>query len=195
MSLLDELARCEREIERCKSDSSWNDHPGGALLGLRDWFYERRLIMAEIEKGKEIDMAGGRVSSSEIPHFELIPTVALVRLAERFKLGLDRKGDKAWNALTQNQEVLTDRGFILSRIAHVIHHALKLRDKVLAGEALGDDDAGAIIWGGAFLCCAEVAKPPLNCSACGGSGHILRNDNQFADICPACHGTGKQRAK
>jgi hypothetical protein len=27
-----------------------NDHPGGALLGLRDWFYERRLIMAELNK-------------------------------------------------------------------------------------------------------------------------------------------------
>lgn len=47
MSLRDELARCDREIARCKLDAMRDDSPGGALLGLRDWFYERRVIMEQ----------------------------------------------------------------------------------------------------------------------------------------------------
>lgn len=105
-------------------------------------------------------MADAAVSSSKIPRIDLIPTEAIVRLAERFQLGVERKGDKAWNVTTDNQAAIMDREFILARIAHVIYHALKLRDKVISGEdplkAGGDDDAGAIIWGGAFLC--EVTK-------------------------------------
>ena len=103
-------------------------------------------------------MAGGLVTSSKIPGFHRVPTEALRRLAERFDLGVERKGeDKAWNALSKNQEVLTNREFVLERIGHVIYYALKLRDKVLAGDLSGDDDAGAVIWGGAFLCCATKA--------------------------------------
>ena len=100
-------------------------------------------------------MAGGVVTSSQIPGLHLIPTEALVRLAERFELGIQRKGwDKAWNGCSANQECLTDRDFILDRIGHTIYHALKLRDSIVNGNLDGDDDAGAIIWGGAFLCCA-----------------------------------------
>ncbi len=151
------------------------------------------------ENAAEIPFAGGKVSSSKSPRFELIPTVALVRLADRFELGLERKADKAWNAMTPNQEVLQDRAFVLSRIAHVISHALKLRDKVIAGGVMGDDDAAAILWGGAFLVCASAAKVPLNCSACGGTGVFRQMDSKVygaletdGAACPACRGTGKQ---
>lgn len=106
----------------------------------------------------EIVMSGGALSTSQIPRIELIPTEAITRLATRFGLGEERKKDKAWNANSDNQAAIMDREFILARIGHVIYHALKLRDKVVRGEdpLLVDDDAGAIIWGGAFLC--EVTK-------------------------------------
>ena len=108
---------------------------------------------------KEIPMAGGIVSSSECPPYHLIPTEALTRLAYRFQAGIDRKGDKAWNAISQNGDCLTDKQFILARISHVIAHANKLRDKISAGLPLDDDDdAGGIIWAGAFLCCATKAN-------------------------------------
>ncbi len=196
-SIEEEIARCDREIAQRKKDALTDDHTGGALLGLHDWFYERKLLIKEKnmpdQNAKEVTLAGGLVSSSEIPGFHLIPTEALVRLAKRFELGTERKKDKAWNALTKNQECLTDREFILHRISHVIAHALKLRDKITQNLPLEDDDAGAVIWGGAFLCCATAAKPPLNCSACGGTGmhELVGEDTE----CPACRGTGKSKLK
>ena len=144
------------------------------------------------EKAPEVPMAGGAVTSSKIPRLDYIPTEASVRLAERFEKGVERKGiDKAWNALSKDQQVLTDIPFILERIGHVKYHADKLRDKILAGTPLsGDDDAGAIAWGGAFLCCATKAlADQKGCSACGGEGAI-----KGASACPACKGSGKQRS-
>jgi len=126
------------------------------------------------QNAPEVAMAGGAVSSSELPSLHLIPTEALVRLAQRFDLGVVRKKEKAWNAISLNQQVLADREFILHRIGHVIIHAMKLRDKLL-GAAVddGDDDAGAIAWAGAFLCCATKAlKDQKDCSGYGGTGFI-----------------------
>lgn len=109
----------------------------------------------KVKSKNEVDFVGGKVSSSKQPSFKLIPTVALVRLADICDLGIERKGEKSWNALSQNQEVLEDGEFILERISHVINHALQLRDKIIRHEVgVGDDDAGAIMWGGMFLCCA-----------------------------------------
>lgn len=107
----------------------------------------------------ETPMAGGAVTSSKIPRLELNPTEAIVRLAARFEEGIRRKPPgKAWNALSANQEVLVDKEFILARIGHVEYHCLKLRDKIKGDWPLtDDDDAGAVIWGGAFLCCATKA--------------------------------------
>ncbi len=106
---------------------------------------------------EQVLMAGGIAASSKIPPFHLIPTASLEGLAERFALGVQRKGDKAWNATSLNQACLEDAEFVLERIGHVIHHAMKLRDKIAAKDVsaiLEDDDAGAIAWGGAFLLCA-----------------------------------------
>jgi hypothetical protein len=108
---------------------------------------------------EQIEMAGGLALSSKGPPIHLIPTVALERIAERFVLGIERKGDKAWNAVSTNQDCLRDKAFVLERISHVIHHACKLRDKLISGKNLvgDDDDAGAVAWGGVFLLCAVDA--------------------------------------
>lgn len=112
----------------------------------------------------EVVMGGGLASSSKAPLFELIPTESMIRLATRFEAGIERKKEKAWNALSSNQVVLLDQKFVMNRITHVIAHSLKLRDKLFAGAILigdgeteADDDAGAIMWGGSFLCCATRA--------------------------------------
>ena len=144
----------------------------------------------------EVPFAGGKVTSSAVPHFHLIPTESLIRLANRFTLGIQRKGSRAWNALTQNQEILTDKEFALERISHVIAHASKLRDKIVTGLPFDDDDdAGAISWAGAYLCCftAAIAKPPLNCSACGGTGRVEITSEPVT--CPSFRGSGKQGRK
>ena len=104
-------------------------------------------------------MANGKVASTKGPSFHLIPTVALVKLAERFELGEERKGDKAWNATSKNQECLLDRAWLIERCSHIIHHAMKLRDQLAGLEAdeSPTDNASAIAWGGMFLICAAEA--------------------------------------
>lgn len=147
-------------------------------------------------------MAGGKVSSTEIAGYHLIPTEALKRYAERCDAGVERKGKRAWNAVNADPAVTADREFILHRIGHVIIHAAKLRDRIVNGQPLLgegiDDDAGALIWAAGFLCCATRAlqdrmdadKP--KCSACGGDG-MLHGAPILAQ-CPACKGSGKQNS-
>ena len=77
--------------------------------------------------------------------------MALEKTAARFALGITRKGKKSWNALSENQEILTNKEFLIERCSHIIHHALKLRDKLHKGDIVGlaeDDDASAVVWGG-----------------------------------------------
>lgn len=111
---------------------------------------------------EQVSMAGGKAASSRGPAFHLIPTEGLIALADRFELGVERKGDKAWNALSNNQEVLLDKEFLIERCAHIIHHAMKIRD-LLTGTALptkGEtvtDNAAAIAWAGMFFACAGNA--------------------------------------
>lgn len=116
---------------------------------------------------EQVDMAGGKAASSKGPALHLIPTVALEKIADRFELGIARKGDKAWNALSNNQEVLEDREFLIERCGHILHHALKLRDQLSRGVQPGEesltDNATAVAWGAIFLTCAAErlaeAKP------------------------------------
>lgn len=123
---------------------------------------------------EQIPMAGGKAASTKGPAFHLIPTEALAQIADRFELGIARKGDRAWNALSKNQEILTNREFVIERISHIIHHAMKLRDKINNSDFEGmkeDSDAGAIAWGGVFLLSAvsallkENQNEPTNCDA------------------------------
>lgn len=108
----------------------------------------------------QVSMAGGLAASTKGPAIHLIPTAVLERLAERFELGVERKGSKAWNAVSANQDCLKDEDFVIERISHIIHHAMKLRDKIHSGYFKGieqDNDAAAVAWGGAFLICAVEA--------------------------------------
>ena len=147
------LVQCDVEIEDKKRglrSGEYDDHPGGALLGLHDWIQERKEIMAEIEK---VELAGGTFTSSKIPRFDLIPRSALVRLSGRFELGIERHGSKAWNASVSGHPALSDKEAIVVRAAHAIDHASKLI-AILTGQMPddGDDHASAIMWAGAFLC-------------------------------------------
>lgn len=103
-----------------------------------------------------VEFAGGKVTSSKCPAFHLIPSIALLRLVKRFELGQERKGNKAWNATT-DQSVLDDRAWVMERLNHVIKHAMDLRDKLAKGDmeaVKNEDDSAAIMWAGAFLICA-----------------------------------------
>ena len=69
---------------------------------------------------EQVSMAGGIAQSSKGPPLHLIPTVALERLAERFSLGVERKGEKSWNALSANQRCLKDKPFLIERLSHLV---------------------------------------------------------------------------
>ena len=92
------------------------------------------------------------------PDFSLIPVISLERLAERFQLGEERKGDKAWNAHSKNQHILLSKKFLIARLNHVIHHSYKLINKLSNDLPFdSDDDAAAIMWGGCFAIAATDA--------------------------------------
>lgn len=113
-----------------------------------------------MEHPEQVEMAGGAAASSKVSPLHLIPTVALEKTAARFALGIERKGKKSWNALSDNQHVLTNREFLLERCSHIMLHTARLRDKIHAGDVEGlvaDDDASAVVWGGMFLQCAVDA--------------------------------------
>lgn len=116
-----------------------------------------------MERTEEVDY--GNATSSKQPHWDLVPRRALLRLVERFEMGERRKGDRAWNGRSANQDCLLNRDFVASRVAHVINHAYALLDKMEGRiEDDGDDDAAAIAWGGIFLCevtdALKAAKSP-----------------------------------
>lgn len=102
------------------------------------------------------------VTSTKIPRYELIPFSALQALALIFEKGLEKKGDRAWNALTlHKQEALAKDGFVIERLSHVIKHCYEAIGKIVAGKVLeGEEDAGAIMFGGAVL--AEYKKMKIN---------------------------------
>lgn len=104
----------------------------------------------------EVKFSGGGSSSKE-PALELIPYEALLRMARRFELGIERRPDgSSWNALSENfVACCLDKKFVMNRAAHGAQHAMKLK-AIMAGEIAddGDDHAGAILWCGAFLACA-----------------------------------------
>lgn len=145
---------------------------------------------------EQVLMAGGKAASSKGPPLHLIPTEALVGLAERFELGVIRKGDNSWNAVSKNQAILTDKEFLIERCSHIIHHALKLRDQLVRGELPGEetikDNAGAVAWGGAFMLCAAKAlaedheekhpEVPMLCSLEKGKQYVCLNGMLTGDL-------------
>jgi Zn finger protein HypA/HybF involved in hydrogenase expression len=118
------------------------------------------MLPEELNGEQVVLMADGKIASTKTHDYHLIPRIALERLAARFALGQKKKGDKSWNALSNNQEVLLDKDWMIERLSHVIDHALILRDKIASNDIeaiLSDDDAGAIAWAGCFLICATDA--------------------------------------
>jgi hypothetical protein len=100
---------------------------------------------------EELEFSG--VKSTKIPRFELIPKSALEALALIFEKGIEKKGDGAWNALTlHREETLKDKAFVIERLSHVIKHAYDAIRKVQDGREMeGEEDAGAIMFGGSVL--------------------------------------------
>ena len=95
----------------------------------------------------------GKVISTKKARLELIPKSALEALALIFETGIDRKGDGAWNALTQaHAEVITSKEFVIERLSHVVHHCYDAIAKLVKDEVWeGEEDSGAILFGGAVL--------------------------------------------
>ena len=106
------------------------------------------------EHPPQVEVIPGALSTPGI-EYQLIPPIVWERLAKRFMLGERRKGNKAWNADSANQHILSNKKFILDRLAHTMSHCLKLMHKIRHDLPLDtDDDAAAITWGGAFAICA-----------------------------------------
>lgn len=105
--------------------------------------------------GEKFVASAKGATSSRVPRVDLIPYRAIVRLAARFEYGLQRHGLDNW------RKGLGDEEYMLERAAHVALHALQFINK-RRGYLLddGEDDIGAILWGGAFLAEAiEHIKP------------------------------------
>ena len=92
-------------------------------------------------------------SSSKVPRLDYVSLTALRRLAKRYAQGLPKYGKYNY------KQGLTDKEYILERCAHVIDHAYRYIE-VLEGQRAddGDDNAAAIMWGGAFLCESDEAR-------------------------------------
>ena len=85
------------------------------------------------------------VGTSHCPDFSQIPLEALVSLARRYELGAKKHGKDNW------RPGIKDKSYCIERLNHVINHAFTLIGKLEGRiENDGDDDAGAILWGGAL---------------------------------------------
>lgn len=104
-----------------------------------------------IEKEEVKEFSG--VTSTKIPRFELIPFFTLCLFAGAFEEGIRKKNEGAWNALNAHlEEALKDKLFVVERLSHVIKHCYKAIGKVMEGkEWEGEEDAGAIMFGGSVL--------------------------------------------
>jgi hypothetical protein len=91
-------------------------------------------------------------SSTIQPRLSLIPHKGLVNAAVRFELGLVRHKERAWNNLSNNQDALKDKDWLIERCSHAIEHCYSLID-ILKGSKVGkiEEDAGAIAWCGLVL--------------------------------------------
>lgn len=120
---------------------------------------------------KQIDYGNG--ASSQIPPVHLIPRVLVDNLANRFAAGVASKGDKAWNAMSTNQDLLISVEFLKDRLGHAIRHSYLLlealsriehaEDFLKVGRTLPDpaEDAAAICWNGGYAICALEALREL----------------------------------
>lgn len=113
------------------------------------WENEENKVYIEKEEVKEFS----GVTSTKIPRFELIPFFTLCLFAGAFEEGIRKKNEGAWNALNAHlEDALKDKLFVVERLSHVIKHCYKAIGKVMEGkEWEGEEDAGAIMFGGSVL--------------------------------------------
>ncbi len=103
------------------------------------------------------------VTSTKQTRLSLIPHRGLLNAAQRFELGLERHGAKAWNNLSPNQEGLKDEEWLIERCSHAIEHLYGLIDFLTHKKSNLEDaqgDAGAVAWCGLVLGEALVTKQP-----------------------------------
>lgn len=90
----------------------------------------------------------GAMSSGQKPRYDLIPDWALVRIADRFKLGADKYGVDNW------QKGLGDRDFIIDRLNHAIEHIYRvirlMRGPHVVVWEVTDDDLAAVVLNAIF---------------------------------------------
>jgi hypothetical protein len=103
------------------------------------------------EHDKETLEDYGKATRSRKPRYALIPHCALNDLAERFELGQIKHGGKAWNAHSKNKTEALTKEWVVAAMEHVIHHAMTAIDKLHGINHEEDNDAGAIMFGGAVL--------------------------------------------
>jgi len=111
---------------------------------------------------------------TRVPRFDLIPIEALTSLANRYEAGEQQYAGKAWNALSKNQEAPADVEFVTRRLTNVIahvYHALGVLHGVIPDD--GDDDAGAIMWGGSLLAVHRARR-----KECTGSTHPTKTGSK-----------------
>jgi hypothetical protein len=118
---------------------------------------ESKPSLGEMLKQPAQVMVDGLLVSADTLPYHLIPPVALRELCKRIRLGEEIKGKDAWNALSDNQQVLDSRKALAHRLGHLISHAYGLLEKIQAGEKWSRDDLGeaaAVMWGGMYAICA-----------------------------------------
>lgn len=101
-----------------------------------------------IMEDKKLHPSGA--TSSHCPDYAQIPMQAMNALAARFELGEQKHGRDNW------RNGLHDKSYVIERLNHCIRHAYHLINK-LEGKMAWDgveDDAGAILWAGAFAAVA-----------------------------------------
>jgi hypothetical protein len=107
------------------------------------------------------EFVDGLLVSTDTLAYHLIPEIAIRRLCERIMLGEKIKGKAAWNALSDNQEVLDSPKALARRFGHTINHAYKLLAKLQNNEPWTEEDekeASAVMWGGMYAICAIAAQ-------------------------------------
>lgn len=128
---------------------------------------ESKPSLGEMLKQPAQVMVDGLLVSADTLPYHLIPPVALRELCKRIRLGEEIKGKDAWNALSDNQQVLDSRKALAHRLGHLISHAYGLLEKIQAGEKWSGDDLGeaaAVMWGGMYAICAiDRQRSPEKC--------------------------------
>lgn len=113
-------------------------------------------------KEEKVTLAGGHATSTIGVKFGRIPRQALVSLANRLDVGVERHGVMSWNGQSENfNEVNASLDWALERLGHVIDHSYAAIEKLMGlREWDGEDDAGAILFGGAVLACSKHWEEP-----------------------------------